>query len=444
MADSLSLTTLDTRLQEAQGDYLSFATTTNIGAGVTVISTTLRQFDYTTDDYFNEWWIYIDGTVNIGVERRVSDYATATGTITVYGANLGAEGGAMTCYLSRYRRTDRVKALNDTLRELYPNVHKRIDNRILITNNYLPNGHFEDQATTGTPDKWAFSTNASGTAETTIIRGGAKSVKVTAAAATVYMKLTTTNYPRLLDLSGQTVTVKVWAYSSVADDAFIKIYTKDKAGTTQTLASTTTCVANTWTQLVLEDQVLNDDLVDCEIWLFIKTNLTVVYFDDARLIAVTTYEYLLPTELDDGKISNVFTQSGGYYESGSDDVALCDSLFGQTWEEVHDYSIINDGTNKWLRLDSAYVSERRIRLIGTAPFTSLSAATDAIVFDQEKVPMLVAYAKYNFFNRLMGTVSSEDTGKYQAESAKAYAEYMRLSSHRMGAPSRMMNLPRID
>lgn len=439
--DAITLATIDQRLMEAMGDYLEFTVTTAIAASTSVISTTLKQFDYSTDDFFNNWWLYITDKANAGVERRISDYTSSTGTLTVYGANLTSDvANLATCQLSRYRRTDRVKAINDSLREIYPNLHKRVDNRILITNNYLPNGHFEDQSTSGTPDKWAF-TNATGTAETTIIRGGSKSVKVAATAADGYMKLTTANYPRLLDLSGQTVSIRIWVYPEVADDAFITIYTSDKDGTTQTLNSTTTCIAGKYTLISLEDQVLNDDLVDCEIRLRVHTNAKYVYFDDARLISANTQEYLIPEELNDGIIQQVHIQTGGYYKSSLDDVASCDSLFGQYWDECFDWRIVNDGTNKWLRLDSLQFSEKRIRLIGTAPLSALSAATDTITIDQEKIPMLIAYAEYNYYKRHEGIVASEDVARYEKASGKAFAEYMRLSNKRMAMPSKTMRLP---
>ncbi len=451
MADSLSLATIDQRMMESQGDYLEFTVTTAIAASLVIVSTTLKSFDHASDDYFNNWWVYITDkttTDNTYVERRVSDYATATGTLTVYGANLTVETPdtqLATCQLSCYRRTDRVKAINDTLREQFPSLHKRIDSQILITNNFLPNAHFEDWALTTVPDKYALSSaNISSLEETTIIRGGVKSMKATTAAggAGAYVKLTKANYPRLLDLSGQQVTISVWAYCTLANDAFIQIYTKDTAGTTQTLTSTTTAVITTWTLITLADQVLNDDLVDCEIRFGITTLSQSVYFDDARLIATQVKEYLLPTVLDDSKIQQVKIQAGGYYESSNSYMVLSDSIAPQGWNDYEgEWSIINDGTNKWLRLEDGEVSGKRIRLIGVAPFTALSASTDAIIIDQEKVPLLVAYAKYNFYNRLSGTVSSEDKTRYEREAMKSLGEYQRLAHLKMAMPTRMMSLP---
>ena len=442
--DSISLSTIDTRVQEAMGDSLEFTVTTAIAASAVIISTTLRVFDFGSDDYFNGWWVYIKDYANAAVERRVSDYVTASGTLTVYGANLATDTANLaTCQLSRFRRTDRVLSINDTLRELFPNsLHKRIDNQILITNNFLPNGHFEDQATGGTPDKWAL-TNVTGAAETTTIRGGAKAVKLTATAINGYIKLTVANYPRLLDLSGAQVTVKVWAYAQVADDADITIYTADKAGTTQTLTSTTTCLASTWTLLTLKDQVLNDDLVDIEIRFRVNTDTKWVIYDDARLIAVRVKEYLMPTTLDDGKIEQVFIQSSGFYESSDSNIQMCDSLAPQSWEEIIDSNIIIDGTNKWLRINEGLISEKRIRLFGTAPFTALSASTDAIVIDQDKIPMIVAYIKFLVYKRLSDTPSSDDQARYERASSKAYGDYVRLSHKRTAVPARTMKLPEI-
>jgi len=433
--DSLTLATLDTRLQESQGDYLPFTTTTLLTNNNSIISTELRSFDFAGDDCFKNWWVYIvTSTNNSGVERRVSAYTTSTGALTIYGVALTAgDGTQATVQVSRYRRTDRVKALNDAIRETAYALHKRIDNQILITGNVLPNAHFEDWTLTTVPDKYAVSSaNITSVEETTIKRGGTKSMKATTGAggAGAYIKLTTANYPRLLDLSGQTVTIKVWVYCTKANDAFIQIYTKNSAGTTQTLTSTTVSLITTWTLITLEDQVLNDDLVDCEIRFGITSLSQSVYFDDARLIGLTVHEYMLPEVLNDGLVESVQVQNEEYEE----DEEACDIIAPQEWVDIQGY-VINDGANKWLRIEDTLSDEYRIRLFGSAPFTALSASTDAIVIDQHRVPMLIAYAKYLYYNRYSQPVSSQDVAKFRQASIDAYAEYMRLAHLAMATPS---------
>ena len=87
--------------------FVSTATTTNITTNTSVVSTNLAD-DYTTDDFFNGWWIQIlndsDGSTssNTGKIRRVTDYTASSGTLTVSGANLSAEDEAVDFILSRF------------------------------------------------------------------------------------------------------------------------------------------------------------------------------------------------------------------------------------------------------------------------------------------------------------------------------------------------------
>src|SRR3990167_11322313 len=102
-----ALSTLMQRLSEPIGDWLRVAVTTNIAANTSIISTNLRPFDGGQDDYFNDWWVYIEDKNNTTVERQISDYATSSGTITVRGANLSADTEAATIQVHRHRRTDK-------------------------------------------------------------------------------------------------------------------------------------------------------------------------------------------------------------------------------------------------------------------------------------------------------------------------------------------------
>ncbi len=136
---------LEQLVSETIGDYLEFDSTTNIGAGVTIVSTVLKSYDGGQYDYFNDWWVSFQEGVNSAVApRQVSDYATASGTLTVRGANLGAEAGAVTVRLHRYDPNNKWRAMSRALEQLYPAIYKPIDNMDLIGGNLLPNAHFSD------------------------------------------------------------------------------------------------------------------------------------------------------------------------------------------------------------------------------------------------------------------------------------------------------------
>ncbi len=425
---------LEQRLSEAVSDWLEVIVTTAIAANNSIISTNLTSYDGGSNAFRVDGWVYITDKANIGVQRQISAYATSSGTLTVRGAALLTDGSNLaTIRLHRYDRNKYVQAFNDTSRELYGQslFWKDLDVIELVTGNILPNSHFRDWAVTTAPDKYSMQdANITATASTTAgtYRGGGKSMKVLtgAAGAGKYVYISSDNYPRLLDLMGKTVSFYCWANPHVANDAYIEIYTvKANGTTTQTLTSTTTCPAGEFTLLKLEDQVLNDDIVEIQFRFKVATLSEYVYFDHARLIGGDVQEYLLPTDFANGAVSNVEIQSSGYSDE------TCDDLLPKYWMPVHDYEIVSDGTDKWLRLGQTWSSSYLIRLTGKAPLSTVSAFTDTIEIDGAYLNTFIAYAKYKLFQAIESPVASQDIGRYESQSAKAYNEFMRLSNIRM-------------
>lgn len=431
-----TLLVLHQKLSQAIQDFIEEDTTGIIGAGVTVLSTNLNKWDRAKDDRFNDWWLYITEGNNLGVEREISDYATATGTCTVRGANLAAEAGAVTVRWGRYSWAEKLISLNNASREIYPNLYRAIENHDLITGNILPNSHFQDWASSSYPDFYT-TVLAAAVANTTItyIRGGAKSVKVTPTAANGYLVISASSYPQLLDLMGRTVSFKAWAYPEVANDATLVIYTLKADGTAQTLTSTTACPAGKWTLLKLEDQVLNDDLVSIQFRFNVITNAKYVYFDNARVTGRNLYEYLLPTDFQNGAVTQAFVQDEGYSDN------YCDDLEPRSWSKVLGFKVISDGTYKYLQLPWLYESSRQIRLLGIAPLEELSSQTDTISLDGEKVRLLIAYAAMDLFERLEGVPASEDVGRFLSNSTKWKRKYyFLLPNLGMMMPSQHANM----
>jgi len=327
-------------------------------------------------------------------------------------------------------------AINNASREIYPNLYKPIDDKTLITGNILPNGHFRDWSQTTYPDHYSLS-NVTAVASTTAgtYRGGTKSAKVTASAGNGYLYISSNSYPRLLDLMGKTVTFKCWAYPEVANDATIEIYTVQADGSAQTLTSTTSCPAGKFTLLELEDQELNDDLTEVQIRFKITTNAKYVYFDDARVTGRNVYEYLLPVDLQNGDVREVWMQGTGY----SDDI--CDDLQPRFSDLIYGWDVFSDGTYKYLRLPFLYSSEKRIRLLGICPLEEVDDDTDTITLDGEKVNLLITYAAYLLYEMEIGTPSSEDVSRYERQAGRWWAKYKRLQSHmRMTRPGQTLNL----
>ncbi len=430
---------LEQRLSEQIGDWLEFDTTTGHITGVTITSTELTAYDSGQNDYFNDWWLYITEGDNAAIQRQVSDYATSGGVLTVRGANLTTANAAITCRLHRYNRDLYIRAFNDTNRELSSYLFKRLDVAELVAGNILPNSHFRDWAATTAPDKYAMiDSNITAVAETGAgnCRGGGKSMKATtgASGAGKYVYITSNSYPRLLDLMGKTVSFYCWAKPDTANDATIEIYTLQASGvsTAQTLTSTTLCPINYFTLLKLENQALNDDLVEIQFRFKVATLSKNVYFDHARVIGGDVSEYLLPTDFKNGSISQVDIQSSGYSDE------TCDDLLPEDWSPVYAWDIIDDGTDKFLRLNEYWTTPNLIRLRGKTPLSAVSAFTSTIEIDGDLINRYIAYAKYKLYQMIEGPVAVRDIGRYETESAKAYNEYLRLGHLRMtSTPPRM-------
>ena len=431
-----TLSDLDQKLSEAIGDWIEVNTTTNIAANNSVISTTLKQYDRGSDNYFINWWIYINTTNNPTVSREVSVYDTSTGTLTIRGAALAAESAAVSFRLYRYSRDSKKRAINNAIRDIYPALHRKLEDRSLITGNILP------------PFNWSSTsalrlyTSPTGTlaknTDMAYIWRGLTSAKVIASGADDVLQINSNDYPFLLDLMGKTITFKDWVYPEVTDDAFLTIYTLKADGTAQTLNSTTSCPAGKKTLLELEDQAINDDIQYIEFRLRVHTTTKYAYFDAPRVTGRNLYDYLLPEDFQNGSVSKVRIQTSGY----SDDT--CDDLHPTTWELIYNWAtipkLIGTTTYTYIRLPYLYGSKRQIELSGHCPLETLSADTDTISLDGEKLNLLIACAAYLLYEMEKGVPSSEDISRIDRASIYWLGKYKSLLAHQRMGTSRTLKL----
>ena len=115
------------------GVYETFATTTNLAANTSVISTTLRDLGYDADDMLNGKWVMIAGTANDEVSRYISDYTASSGTISVRGTALAAESGSMTCYMFADRWGAFVEAVREARIYAFPYLFSRVIKEVVPT-----------------------------------------------------------------------------------------------------------------------------------------------------------------------------------------------------------------------------------------------------------------------------------------------------------------------
>jgi len=435
---TVAASVLQQRVLEYLNDYLSVATTTAITTNNSIVSTNLQAFDDGADDKFNQWWCYITDYANAGVERQISDYATATGTCTIRGAALASDSSnKATVIISRVRYSDVLKAINRAVEEEYGGVmslHRGVDDQTLVTGNILPNSHFEDWAASTAPDKYSLS-SVTATANTTAgnYRGGSTSAKVAATAGNGYLYITSDTYPALLDLAGRTIDFKCWANPQTADDAALVIYTVKPDGTAQTLTSTTSNPAGKFSLITLTGQAINAGIEEIQFRFKVATNGQYVYFDDARVTNTAgVYDYLLPTRLRVGSVDQVDVQavSTGNYDDG------CDDLRPRRWNRQFVWRIEDQGTEQHLFLP--WVAEKlRIRLIGTTPLEPLSAQTDTISLNQSGATDYLVVAAARWLVKMQGRpASSDDTKKLKQLEYDIERDYTRLKmKHGMMSPS---------
>ncbi len=412
---SSSLAKIRDEISEMLGDYHHSTVTTAITNTVNIVDIGLANVrGGRTTDRFVDQWVYVTSFANNGAIRQTTAYDATNYRLSCSGAVFATDASNLANYeLHKIDPRDKVRAINQAARELYPILHKRLYDTTLITGNALPNSHFEDWAATTAPDKYAV-TNCTATKTSTagLVWGATYSAKVNATVANGYMAISSNEYPKLLDLQGETVDFKAWVYPEVANDAFLTIYTLKADGTAQTLNSTTTCPAGKWSLLELESQTINDDIQYIQFRFRVLTNAKYAYFDNARVTGKSLNDYYLPTAFNNGSLAKVRVQITG----GREDI--CDDIGSVAWCDVTGWNVFYDGANKYLRLPSIG-SGSRIELTGTGQLEdTLSADTDTMAVDEPQLSLLTSYACMCLYQNLRASPSGMGSDIYEYEMAR--------------------------
>ena len=442
---SISLSTLRDNLSIRMNDYLHSETTTAVATGTNVVDTALANaWGGWNRDTWQNWYTLFTSQNNTGAQRFVANsWSTGNTNFDVRGTNLATDSGSGATYeFHRFDPEDKKRSLNIAARKVYPVLFRNEHNQTLITGNILPQSHFDDWLTTATMQ---FYSNAEAgnsgvllqTSTAGLYRGGSYSCKFTAAAADDYFSITSSMYPRLLDLQGASVDMYCWVYPEVANDAEIEIYTLQADGTAQTLTSTTDAPAGYWTLISLKDQELNDDLTYISIRFRAETNAKYVIFDNARLLGRGVIDYMLPTTLQSGRLNWVRKQyTGGNDEQPCDDIGFDDQFtdyFG--WQLV--WESIAGTLYKFLRTPEYLTAGYLLEIEGVRPLEDdLSADTDTLTLDTKYEELYLAYAELELYKIMRAKVSADSSVKYDQEIARLNAEMPRLESRlRMMMPA---------
>ncbi len=424
---SKTLSTLRTSLSQAMGDYLAETVTTALTTDNAVVCTSLAKYT-TKDDWFNRQWCLITSLANSGQNRKIFDYESPTQSLSVQGAAWASDTAALATFeIHTYNPDNKTRAINLAAKQTFPTLFKQVEwNDTLVMGNHLPNAHFEDWAVTTYPDYYRLTTPAGAViaeiAETTtagLTYGGTSSAKVTAKETAGYMSISSNQYPQLLNLMGQTVDFKCWAYPEVANDASIEIYTLNAAGTAQTLTSTTTCPAAKWTQLLLEAQAISDNIQYIAFRFKVATDEKYTYFDNARVTGPSVNEHVLPLDFQLGELSSVHQQTSG----NSDDI--CDDLFTNIAQvtPLFNWTTYSQNGVKYLRLPYASSSKVKLILAGYTPLEQLSADTDTMSINDPQAELLLMFAAFKLCEMEAALASSDDRERLRSEGFYWFNQY---------------------
>lgn len=433
------------------GDYLHGTVTTALTTSTALVDTDLMSVEGgMTADYFKDWWVLITSGTNAAAIRKVDTYAV-TGTIAVLGGSFAAETPSAalkaTYELHKHHPTTKLNAINIATRKLYPRLHRKITDLSVITGNILPDFNWWTSATEH--KFWTLSgATVARTSPSAYTRGSRFSAKLTdSGSGDGVMILTSTNYPRLIDFQGSTVSLYAWAYPlDTDDDAETEIVTIQPTSTGTTVDTNTSTTSNEATvfQLIkLEDISIKDDVNTFQIKMRCVTASKNVYYVEPRLIGKKVYDYMIPELLQGGQITWIRRQI-----TGRNDIRPADDIgFNADYVDLFGWSVVTEninGTNyKFLRTPTNISEGYRLEIQGFAPLEdNLSADTDTITIDDPYTQLLVLESAKQMYKMLRGQGSSFTSDTYETEVARLDFEISRLGNLRMGQPSSMLRVRR--
>jgi len=418
-----TLSTILTRLNQRIGDAITGTVTTAINADTNVVCSDLNK-EVNQDDAFNRQWIYFTDENNSAEYRKISDYTNSTGTLVVMGASLtddGADKGSFE--LHKYDRRNKIRAINQAAREIYPYVFRFLRDRTLITNNLAPNASFEDWSSASYPDHWTSSAGVVISENTTAanVYGSGSSLKLEASADDGYIALHSQIYPKLLDLAGKTITLRAQVLPQLADDAYFSILMGHPDATSTTLTSDPAEHKTYFGLLEFADQEINEDIILLIIRIHVGTNTKYVYVDNFRLLGMDIREYLLPLDfqLPATIVDNIRVQTTAARDYPADD------LYSHArFEPVNSWNVSDDATTKYLIIQEQLQSDRHLLIEGHAPLESdLSSATDTMTIEDPQLDCLVELACSKLFEMEAGTPAATDKKFMYQEAVRYRASY---------------------
>ena len=246
--------------------FIKVDTTGSSIDGTVIYSTNLQAY-FPQDDALNGWYVHIDAGTNQYEIRRIADYESSNGSITIFGTAFTDDSTARSISLFRYVHPQIYKDnFNDAIRDIFPYISKTIDLKTISTgdvqreytlptklkriqqvevgswpdaenyaNNVLSNADFETWSNSTTCTSWS-ATNLTITQESDTtspnnysVFAGSYSAKLQVAASTAGSLLQSVTPS--VGVEGNEVHLGLWVYCNTADRVSAQISGSDVTST---------------------------------------------------------------------------------------------------------------------------------------------------------------------------------------------------------------------
>ena len=417
-------------LQSTRFTSLSTTSAGNAG-GTTLVDTGLLNLpDGGEDDTFNGFWIIVTELVSggpaIGESAKVSDYATATGTLTLESA-LTAQIKTGTSYeLHRYDPLDLNTSINRAVELLYPHLYVPQRNETLWVDNLLLNSSFEVSTAGPVFTSWSSIGTPTLTAETSRKVHGSQAAGIAATGATEGLEqniFTSVNFRRVV---GKTLHVRGWVFATVANAGRLRV-TFD--GTTYTNGPWQGGNAEWEDDSVQTISVAipadaTEMTVSCEM-----EDGSTGYFDLVRAWIDPIYRYTIPSAI----------LKGPYTLSLQRSLDEPDGPF----DPITNFVIEEDSSGRYIILNQALPPGYGLKITGIGLLSTMSSDSATTEIDAPRTHLVVARAAQWLFENMPGDTAIEDRQVYEREAAKwkqRVAELVATPGMRMYEPGAQRNV----
>lgn len=277
---STSLLNCEVLLSKRIGDYYS-STTTSAGnsSGTTIVDTNLYAYpDNWLQSQSHLMWDMITSGDQDEEERRILSKNNDTLTVLAHGGQIDS---GVTYRIHRlYSPTDKKNALINACKSAFPFIHNRVEDKSLVSGNWLKDGSFE--IWTDSTDLTYWTKTASTTTQTStayLFKHGSCSCKIDTASGNV--KQSVSNWDDLKHLQGKSVTFSIQGWCDTA--SCLRIGIND--GTTITYSDYHSG-NSAWTDAPLEvTATIQDNPTAIEFIIYHENAAGTSYVDDARVIS---------------------------------------------------------------------------------------------------------------------------------------------------------------